>query len=304
MLTAAVDDLLACPGVRVTVLLDRRLTVLSDRPIERVVVGSHSEMLDRLSTLTAFAHATLLIAPECGGVLEDLTKRVEQAGGRLLSPDSRVVRLASDKQSTAEWLLARGVPAPRGVRLSPGESLPSEFNYPAVLKPVDGAGSHRIQRLSGKGECTHAPRDGSGWRLERYCEGRAASVSVLSTPQGHFALPAAWQHLTDDGTFNYCGGTTPIPEPWNQRAIGLALRAAAALPPYQGYLGFDLVLGSADDGRDDVVIEVNPRITTSYIGVRQVVRENLMMPLLGAAMFDRTDNWTWRRYAANPVRFG
>jgi predicted ATP-grasp superfamily ATP-dependent carboligase len=304
MLTAAVDDLLACPGVRVKVLLDRRLTVLSDRPIERVVVGSHSEMLDRLSTLAPSAHSSLLIAPECGGVLEDLTKRVEQAEGRLLSPDSRVVRLASDKQAMAEWLLERGVPAPRGVRVSPGESLPSDFIYPAVLKPVDGAGSHRIRRLSGKGECTHAPRDASDWRLERYHEGRAASVLVLSTKQGHFALPAAWQHLTDDGTFGYCGGTTPIPEPWNQRATELALRAAVALPSYQGYLGFDLVLGSADDGRDDVVIEVNPRLTTSYIGVRQVVRENLMMPLLGAPMLGQPGDWTRRRHAANPVRFG
>ena len=39
-------------------------------------------------------------------------------------------------------------------------------------------------------------------------------------------------------------------------------------PAAVGYVGVDLVLGRAPDGSEDAVIEINPRLTTSYIGLR------------------------------------
>ncbi|HEV3003063.1 MAG TPA: ATP-grasp domain-containing protein, partial [Pirellulales bacterium] len=51
-----------------------------------------------------------------------------------------------------------------------------------------------------------------------------------------------------------------------------------------GYLGVDLVLGGPDDGSDDVVIEINPRLTTSYIGLRAACRENLAAAMLALAV--------------------
>ena len=50
-----------------------------------------------------------------------------------------------------------------------------------------------------------------------------------------------------------------------------------------GYLGVDLVLGEAADGSDDVVIEINPRLTTSYVGLRALARENLAAAMLDVA---------------------
>jgi predicted ATP-grasp superfamily ATP-dependent carboligase len=55
------------------------------------------------------------------------------------------------------------------------------------------------------------------------------------------------------------------------------------LAPTVGYVGVDLVLGEADDGKDDVVIEVNPRLTTSYVGLRRLVCGNLAAAMLAAA---------------------
>jgi predicted ATP-grasp superfamily ATP-dependent carboligase len=74
-----------------------------------------------------------------------------------------------------------------------------------------------------------------------------------------------------------------LAEPLTRRAQRLAVAAVAALPPTVGYVGVDLVLGEADDGRDDVVIEVNPRLTTSYVGLRRLVRGNLAAAMLAAA---------------------
>jgi hypothetical protein len=45
----------------------------------------------------------------------------------------------------------------------------------------------------------------------------------------------------------------------------------------------DLVLGDDPAGREDVVIEVNPRLTTSYVGLRAAARTNLAGAMLAVA---------------------
>jgi tyramine---L-glutamate ligase len=84
----------------------------------------------------------------------------------------------------------------------------------------------------------------------------------------------------------YRGGSL-IREPvLAERATSLALRAIETLPPALGYVGVDLVLGEAPDGSDDVVIEVNPRLTTSYVGLRAVMKQNLAQAMVSAAAGD------------------
>jgi predicted ATP-grasp superfamily ATP-dependent carboligase len=50
-----------------------------------------------------------------------------------------------------------------------------------------------------------------------------------------------------------------------------------------GFVGVDLVLGREPDGSEDVVIEVNPRLTTSYVGLRAATRANLASAMWDAA---------------------
>jgi hypothetical protein len=71
------------------------------------------------------------------------------------------------------------------------------------------------------------------------------------------------------------GGSTPIPEPFQSRARRLAEQAIACVEGLRGYVGVDLVLGD-----EDMAIEINPRLTTSYIGLRQLADSNLAEALL------------------------
>jgi predicted ATP-grasp superfamily ATP-dependent carboligase len=48
----------------------------------------------------------------------------------------------------------------------------------------------------------------------------------------------------------------------------------------------DVVLGREPDGSGDAVIEVNPRLTTSYVGLRAAVRTNLADAMSKAARGD------------------
>jgi predicted ATP-grasp superfamily ATP-dependent carboligase len=184
------------------------------------------------------------------------------------------VELTADKQATAERLRAAGVSAPAGVRWRSGERIPVWCSWPCVAKPVDGAGSRGVQLLDGAAGLERLGAE-AVWRLEPYCPGLPASISILCGPRSAVPLPPSRQILSTDGAFRYLGGETPLAEPWFTRAVQLGRAAMAALPPALGYVGIDLVLGNLADGSDDHVIEVNPRLTTSYLGLRRVLAANL-----------------------------
>ncbi|HZZ74262.1 MAG TPA: ATP-grasp domain-containing protein [Pirellulales bacterium] len=124
------------------------------------------------------------------------------------------------------------------------------------------------------------------WRLERFCPGHAASVAFLCGPTQQVSLAPCWQRLSGDGHFHYLGGAAPLPPDLAARATSVARRAIEALPQPRGYLGVDLVLGDDPHGGADFVIEINPRLTTSYVGLRALAETNLARAMLGATQHE------------------
>jgi predicted ATP-grasp superfamily ATP-dependent carboligase len=61
-----------------------------------------------------------------------------------------------------------------------------------------------------------------------------------------------------------------------------------------------MVLGSCADGRDDWVIEINPRLTTSYVGLRHLARFNLAEALLAVTLGGALPSLEWHD---GPVHF-
>jgi hypothetical protein len=286
MVRSLVADFACLPQVRPSWLCDGRLPL--DLPGQGRLVHSASEHSVAFDELAAAADWTVVIAPELGGHLVERCRAVLAAGGRLLGPGLEFVSLASDKHATAETLRAAGVPAPRGVSLSAAAPLPADFGYPAVWKPRDGAGSTdvRLVRSGCSGPAASAlglEQPNASGRLETFCPGLAVSVAFLTGPNGAWPMPACEQRLTADGRFSYLGGRLPLERSLAERAVALGQRALAALPPSLGYVGLDLVLGDAGDGSRDFVIEVNPRLTTSYVGLRAAAKVNLAAALLAVA---------------------
>ncbi len=197
---------------------------------------------------------------------------IAEVGVRSWGCDAATVALAADKHRLCQRLADAGVPVPRGISLEPGELPPRDFAFPAVLKPRDGAGSQdtlRIDHWSVDLPCPRGPA-----RLEEFCPGFPASVALLCGPKARVALPACGQLLSDDGRFHYRGGYLPLAPPLSARAERLARRAMEVLPEARGYVGVDLVLGA--DAAQDRVIEINPRLTTSYVGLRAAFSANLL----------------------------
>jgi predicted ATP-grasp superfamily ATP-dependent carboligase len=260
MLTAVRDDLHRLPGVEAITL----------------EAGAGREAFFELARS---ADWTLLIAPECDGLLAERCRWVEEAGGRLLGPSAEAVSLTADKELTAHQLRAVGVPTP------PYVALPGAIPFPVVLKPRDGAGSQATFLIRNSQELARGRQQAiaEGWRgpliLQRFVPGIAASVAFLVGPGGCVPLLPAAQHLSKDGRFRYLGGSVPLPIDLRQRAVSLAGRAIEAIPGLHGYVGVDVVLGDSDQ-----VIEINPRLTTSYVALRVLAESNLADAMLKVAM--------------------
>ena len=220
--------------------------------------------------LAQASDATVVIAPETDGALSTRVRWTLEAGGQLLGPDLRVTELAADKHRLAKHLAASGIPVVEGIALAAGSRLPADVPYPAVIKPRDGAGSQQMHLLQRMNPSLHMP---VAARLEPYLEGLPISVSILAGPGGICPLPACRQLLSEDGKFTYLGGSLPLDPEHAERGTRLAVRAAAACGTLRGFLGVDLILGANVD--DDRVIEINPRLTTSYLLLRQAAEENL-----------------------------
>jgi predicted ATP-grasp superfamily ATP-dependent carboligase len=274
MISAIAADLLRIEGCRVTTLRDPRVLQLALSGCEVIDVLSRWSHREEIELHSTAADGTILIAPEFDNILYETAQRVVASGGKLLSPSPEFIRITTNKQRTCDALAAAGVPVPHGLVLQPEESLPEGFSYPAVLKPLDGAGSQDTYVVSGPHDAPPAyawPR-----RLERFVPGLAASVAVVCGPAGRLTLPPCKQRISNDGRLRYLGGELPLSFGLAARATELANRAFAALPTVTGYVGVDVVLGAEPNGREDAVIEVNPRLTTSYVGLRAAAQANLV----------------------------
>lgn len=285
MAEALAVDFVALGQTEVHLLRDARVEV--DVPGCQIhAVRDESDEREQFSAAAAAADWTIVIAPEFNHLLAERCGWVREAGGRLLGAGDATVRLAADKQATCEHLAADGLSVPNGIAVAAGSSLPAAFNYPAVLKPRDGAGSTDTFLIVTAAEAAAfgpVEFDSVAFdaRLEEFCAGVPVSVSVLCGPGRREPLLPSRQHLDDGGRFAYQGGSFPLKGNLVERAQRLALAAIDTLPDPLGYIGVDMILSS--EPADDVVLEVNPRLTTSYIGLRSLATTNLAGAILDIA---------------------
>ena len=266
MLRALAGDFVSIENVEVVTTLDRRIDP-GGLPLEPLPVSSPRELASKFDVLAAQCDLSLIVAPELGGRLARLCARVVALGGKLHGGDLGLIETASDKLRLCGHLNAAGIPALPCRKLEPGR----RSREPVVLKPRFGAGSLEIATLA-----PGSPERGGEEEMivPPLLEGQAASVLCAAGGGSIIPLEPCRQRLSEDGTFRYLGGSVPLGEAGlGGRARALAVAAVDSFRDPRGFIGVDLVLGATE--KDDRVIEINPRPTTSYCALRRRSSVNL-----------------------------
>ena len=335
MLWAVVDDLLQISGCCVVTTLDARLTpdvALPESSRCRIEIVANAAAEQRqFHELAATSDAVLVIAPETNGQLADRVRRVVSFGVKSLNCSPEAIELCGDKLRLArhfedhslptlptqivDWSLSRPV---AGVGVSPTsatrfEGRESGFNRSLawVIKPRDGAGSWLTLRVQAdspeewqRAAMTYAAAGVSHKALvQPFVAGLPLSVGCLCQPNGEVEMfPIGHQRLSHN--FEYLGGSIPasLPAATEVAVRELVRRACATIPGLNGHIGFDLLLPDADPTRP-LIVEINPRLTTSYVGYRRLSASNLTARWLHGANLLNAPNVSPLKWSACRIEF-
>lgn len=239
--------------------------------------------------------AAIVVAPETDSLLIKAITRLRTAGVLVLAVGNAALGVTSDKWQTAKWMHREGIPHPETWSLDPDTlepvcsrplaSLPQSTSEGFVVKPRDGCGAMGIRQYV---ELDAALASLLPYEIaQRRITGRPGSLSVVACGADHHCtfLPAVWQTIESDddaradSCFRYQGGCGPVSHEFQLRSQALVTRVIESMPGKpSGFIGVDWIAGT--DPNHDCVIEINPRLTTSYVGIRQMLAENITERLL------------------------
>lgn len=288
MLQAVLSDFVALQQHQIWTTIDYRVARPRQAAPNVTIIDGRRPYRDTLRQLVKQVDAVLIIAPETGRVLLELSELVEEEKKLLLGSRPPAIRIATYKDLTCEQLTKHGLPTPKtAVARFDQDPFPQaeKVGYPLVVKPMDGAGCSGItlvqysQELLPAVKALRAETKLDNYLIQQFIPGIHASVSLIAAVTGARPLTLNSQEIHISRHFTYQGGDVPLNHPWRALAFQYATSACSAIPGLRGYVGVDLVLSRLGP----VIIEINPRLTTSYIGVRRVIQGNLAQMILAAA---------------------
>ena len=202
----------------------------------------------------------LVIAPD--ELLYEYTRMLEEGTVNLGSSPASV-KLCADKRITSQKLNEYDIPTPKVY-----ESPPLKHAKKYVVKPIQGCASEGIFITE-----DFLIKDDN--LTTEFVEGDHLSVSLIV---GGNALPLTInrQIIEFSDEVKYIGGVVPYEAFAKEEIIDVAIRSAVALG-CKGYVGVDIVSGD-----EHYVVDVNPRPTTSILGIRRVMREEIADLILKA----------------------
>ena len=297
MLRALISDFKAA-GHYVTTTLDSRLARLNP-PLGAdyiVPVFSSREAQVAICSVSASADAVYVIAPETEGALQLLVEGVEQTGVASLNCPASTIGKVVDKTVLQESLKKLGLATPETITFSVADgveeikrAIHGRLRFSLIFKPSNDASCCGLSVVRNENQVAGAvgkiKRESPSklFVAQEFINGAAASVSLVSTGSDALSISLNRQDVTigaPDSISSYNGGLVPFNHSLRHRAFAVAEKIVKSFRDLKGYIGVDLVLTK----EEAVAIEVNPRLTTSYIGLRRVVNFNPAQAIVNAVL--------------------
>jgi len=274
MLQALINELALCPGIELTVVLDWRIKEIQ-LPDNTTVVNVLKnqcvyQLLPDLINKSGFVWP---IAPEIDGALYKVTKLIEKTKAQLLNSCSQAIYLCSDKFATIQSLNLLGIAS---VETQSLDLFSGEFEIPWVIKPKEGAGCLDTYYIAHENEFVLVKKQINclkDYSIQPFIKGATLSLSCLFRKGEAWLLSCNQQQMSiENGQFELEACIVNIESDRINEYQALINKIAIAIPGLSSYVGIDII--QPDHGIPQV-LEINPRLTTSYVGIQAATGLNI-----------------------------
>lgn len=324
-------------------LLDERIMHLSDYlQIEHFIpVDNRDNYLEIFKQGLGSCESCFIIAPEFSDILYNLSSIAEKLKKKIISVNSEAIPIASSKLKTSDLFKKYSIPSPQTYFLPPEQkslppptkdvqisSLSEKVGFPFIIKPNDGVSAESVYFLKDKKKMNEFIKNWTNFLvphrsyvLQEYCPGRNLSASLICpllsknhpfSEMEEKRKPLLLSINNQDLQFKdisvdsqYFGGFTPVSDLVNVGSKFLKLLEHLDLSQTQSYIGIDFILSQQ---REISFIEINPRLTTSYIGITNAFKENPIDLLLNSQEYTQDfifsqKNWGFSQFSRKELLY-
>ncbi len=268
MLNAIVSDLSELDDVEIEITLDQRCST-EDLPDDINIHIINNNYLELFRSLCRNVDAVLPIAPESDNFLETISCLITEEETLLLGSSPDVIKLVSSKLLTARHLADHHISVIKTL-IAEQSGLPKS-NSGWIVKPDQGAGSEKVFFCQEKEDVEKAISRCKSPIVQPMIKGISASLSMLCNKGecvviGYNEQMIEWQ----DNRLQYAGTKVNSLREHKDQLDQLAKSVCVALPELRGYVGTDVIINN-----DQItVVEINPRLTTSYVALKESIGTN------------------------------
>jgi len=282
MRDALLADLIELDGYEIVTTHDARLAA---SPLVKSSLQVDSSFEDSFKRMLTQVDLVWLIAPESNGTLLKLSEMCYESDVIYLGCEFDSTLIGTSKSLAYEALdeakiftipTIAGDDFVQDTDFTVAKSLQALSHSRWVAKPEDGAGCDGIKVFDDLQKLMTWLKQGDrylNYIIQPYQQGIAASLSMLCRAGKGWLLSCNKQHISlNSDMFNLTGITVNGMQAYWQRFETLARKIAKMLPDAAGYIGVDVIVDVESD--KIYVVEINPRLTSSYVGLREAIGHN------------------------------
>jgi predicted ATP-grasp superfamily ATP-dependent carboligase len=255
----------------VTVMLDWRLSDLANMAgVNIVTIGPEHDVEEEFACLVKECDLAWPIAPEFDGILQALCQTVESLGKTLLTSPAAAVAIAGNKLKTYELFNQHHITAVP-TRMFENIYMPGKW----MVKPIDGVGCEDSYVLTTRFDFEQMTMRKGQYVIQPHLQGSKTSLSCLFKQGRSWLVCANLQRFEFTNQQYHLTGIVVNHHPDLGLYRQLIDKIAQALPDLWGYVGIDLIVND-----QTWVLEVNPRLTTSFVGIHEALGINIAEAVL------------------------
>jgi predicted ATP-grasp superfamily ATP-dependent carboligase len=301
MLKSLIEDFNGL-GFEITILLDKRIAFMTPYlNVENIsLVDASENYLDKYKQMLLKSECCFIIAPEFSNLLYKLTEIATDHNKEIYSIGLEGIKLGSSKMNTYRFFKQSNIPTPEtyvipiaknGLDLDFIYKKFDELNHSIIIKPEDGVGAESVFHINDESQISKLYEDKENsfdksrtYILQKFIEGDDMSISLIGISEENRITPFILsinnqKVLLSKGGFDsqYTGGMTPSV---NFKIISESLNPFLQkldLSHFKGYFGIDFILTPKNLIQ---FIEINPRLTTSYLGIRNIYDANPLKAII------------------------